>query len=167
MDFKRPARCRWQRTGREDRRSKFYEVSDNLPPDPELLFDALHREEVDYVVIGAFAISAHGATQSVGEIELTIDRTIENCAGFTEVLANLDARRLLSFRDHKPVDRYTPMRILDGEFRFDTAAGCGHLWRRRHAVVASARWRAKRLTAHRPSTIKSDRTAQSRSAKRR
>jgi hypothetical protein len=30
LDFKRPARCRKQRTGREDRRSKFYEVSDNL-----------------------------------------------------------------------------------------------------------------------------------------
>jgi len=30
LDFKRPERCRWQRTGREDRRSKFYEVSDNL-----------------------------------------------------------------------------------------------------------------------------------------
>ena len=30
MDFKRPERCRSQRTGREDRHSKFYEISDNL-----------------------------------------------------------------------------------------------------------------------------------------
>jgi hypothetical protein len=30
MDFMRPERCRRQRTGQEDRRSKFYEVSDNL-----------------------------------------------------------------------------------------------------------------------------------------
>jgi hypothetical protein len=30
MDFKRPERCQRQRTGREDRRSKFYEISDNL-----------------------------------------------------------------------------------------------------------------------------------------
>jgi putative transposase len=30
MDFTRPQRCRRQRTGREDRRSKFYEISDNL-----------------------------------------------------------------------------------------------------------------------------------------
>ena len=30
MDFNRPARCRWQRTGREDRRSNFYEISDIL-----------------------------------------------------------------------------------------------------------------------------------------
>jgi hypothetical protein len=30
MDFKRPERCHRQRTGREDRRSKFYEISDNL-----------------------------------------------------------------------------------------------------------------------------------------
>ena len=30
MDFKRPERCQPQRTGREDRRSKFYEISDNL-----------------------------------------------------------------------------------------------------------------------------------------
>jgi hypothetical protein len=31
MDFTRPERCQRQRTGREDRRSKFYEISDNLP----------------------------------------------------------------------------------------------------------------------------------------
>ena len=30
MDFKRPERCQPQRTGREDRRSNFYEVPDNL-----------------------------------------------------------------------------------------------------------------------------------------
>jgi hypothetical protein len=30
MDFTRPARCQRQRTGREDRHSKFYEISDNL-----------------------------------------------------------------------------------------------------------------------------------------
>jgi hypothetical protein len=30
MDFTRPERCRSQRTGREDRHSKFYEVPDNL-----------------------------------------------------------------------------------------------------------------------------------------
>ena len=30
MDFKRPERCQLQRTGREDRHSKFYEISDNL-----------------------------------------------------------------------------------------------------------------------------------------
>jgi hypothetical protein len=30
MDFTHPERCRTQRTGREDRRSKFYEISDNL-----------------------------------------------------------------------------------------------------------------------------------------
>ena len=34
MDFTRPERCQWQRTGREDRRSKFYEISDNLRPGP-------------------------------------------------------------------------------------------------------------------------------------
>jgi hypothetical protein len=30
MDFTHPQRCRTQRTGREDRRSQFYEISDNL-----------------------------------------------------------------------------------------------------------------------------------------
>jgi len=30
MDFTRPERCRQQRTGQEDRRSKFYETPDNL-----------------------------------------------------------------------------------------------------------------------------------------
>ena len=31
MDFKHPERCQPQRTGREDRHSKFYEIPDNLP----------------------------------------------------------------------------------------------------------------------------------------
>jgi hypothetical protein len=30
MDFKRPARSQRERTGREDRRLKFYELRDNL-----------------------------------------------------------------------------------------------------------------------------------------
>ena len=30
MDFKRPERCRWQRTRRENRHSNFYEIPDNL-----------------------------------------------------------------------------------------------------------------------------------------
>jgi hypothetical protein len=30
MDFTRPERCRPQRTGREDRHSKFHEITDNL-----------------------------------------------------------------------------------------------------------------------------------------
>jgi hypothetical protein len=35
MDFKRPERCRWQRTGREGRRSNFYETPDNLSDSEE------------------------------------------------------------------------------------------------------------------------------------
>ena len=39
MDFTRPERCQRQRTGREDRRSKFYEISDNLlDPEQAILF---------------------------------------------------------------------------------------------------------------------------------
>jgi hypothetical protein len=30
MDFNRPERCQQQRTGWEDRHSKFYDISDNL-----------------------------------------------------------------------------------------------------------------------------------------
>jgi hypothetical protein len=41
MDFKRPERCPSQRTGREDRRSKFYEISDNLFPHAETVMDAV------------------------------------------------------------------------------------------------------------------------------
>jgi hypothetical protein len=44
MDFTRPERCQRQRTGREDRRSKFYEISDNL--------DRLGEREADHVRIG-------------------------------------------------------------------------------------------------------------------
>jgi hypothetical protein len=46
LDFKRPERCRWQRTGREDRRSKFYEVPDNLVELVALLNDAPNLESV-------------------------------------------------------------------------------------------------------------------------
>jgi hypothetical protein len=106
------------------------DIGARRPPDPELLFDVLHREAVDYVAIGAFAVNAHGAIESVVAIELTIARTIENCARFTEALVSLDAQRVLSFRDRKPVDRHSPMRILDGEFFFDTAAGAINLLRR-------------------------------------
>jgi hypothetical protein len=39
MDFKRPERCQRQRTGREDRRSKFYEIPDNLAGAPSSHFE--------------------------------------------------------------------------------------------------------------------------------
>ena len=38
MDFTRPERCQRQRTGREDRRSKFYEISDNLGTSAQALY---------------------------------------------------------------------------------------------------------------------------------
>jgi hypothetical protein len=60
---------------------------------------------------------------STQSIDLTIARTIENCTAMTKVLVNLDARRLFSFRDRKPVERNAPMRILDGVFLFDTRVG--------------------------------------------
>ena len=43
MDFTRPERCRPQRTGREDRHSKFYEITDNL----DRRHPALHVSELD------------------------------------------------------------------------------------------------------------------------
>jgi hypothetical protein len=61
------------------------------PLRPELLFDALHRETVDYVVIGGFVMSAQARVVSIEIVDLTIARTIENCTAFTEVLLSLDA----------------------------------------------------------------------------
>ncbi len=94
------------------------------PLNPSLLFEALHRHQVDYVVIGGFAAIAHGSPRPTDDIDLTIARTIHNCTALTEVLLSLDAQRCLSFEERTPLDhRRGPTRILDGEFVFDTAAG--------------------------------------------
>jgi len=89
-----------------------------------LLFEALHRQAVDYVVIGGFAAIAHGRALFTKDIDLTFAPTIENCTALTEALLSLDAHRCLSPHDRKLLDpRRAPTRMLDREYVLDTAAG--------------------------------------------
>ena len=98
------------------------------PLDPELLFDALHGEAVDYVVIGAFAINTHGAIDFVAAIDLTIAQTIgtaqpspQHCSASTQSTA--------SARDRVPVE-------LPGQGAYSTASSSSTP-RRRHRPAAS------------------------------
>jgi len=92
---------------------------------PELLFEALHREAVDYVVIGGFAMGAYDQLCPTADIDLAIARTIENCTALTEVLCGLDAYKTrISPNARRPLERRRgPTRILDARHVFDTLAG--------------------------------------------
>ena len=52
MDFTRPERCRQQRTGQEDRRSKFYETPDNLREDDAEAGRLVYMWADDYKRVG-------------------------------------------------------------------------------------------------------------------
>jgi hypothetical protein len=64
MDFKRPERCQRQRTGREDRRSKFYEISDNLRP-PVRRANASCTEQRSKSISDSYRGCLEGAAQSI------------------------------------------------------------------------------------------------------
>ena len=99
-------------------------VGSRRPLRPELLFEALHRRAVDYVVIGGFASVAHRQADRTEHIELTIEETIENCTTLAEALLSLNAQSCLGPRDRKPLDSSrAATRIFEREYVLDTAAG--------------------------------------------
>ena len=49
-----------------------------LNPDFSDMLSAFNAAKVDYLVVGAYAVGAHGLPRSTGDIDLWIDPTPEN-----------------------------------------------------------------------------------------
>jgi len=56
------------------------------------IFRTLNRHGVDFVVVGGYAIAAHGVIRATDDLDLVVDRGWENASRLGVALKELDAR---------------------------------------------------------------------------
>ena len=97
------------------------------PLDPGALFDRLHEAGVRYIVIGGFAVIAHGVQRSTADLDICPDPDPANLARLASLLRDLDAAQAEAgdFRQEElPYDPTDPVQLgKGGNFRLDTSLG--------------------------------------------
>jgi hypothetical protein len=69
--------------------------------DPSRLLRLLHEYGVEHIIIGGFAVTAHGFTRTTKDLDIVPRATGENLARLAEALRDLDAA-VLDTGDFKP-----------------------------------------------------------------
>lgn len=93
-------------------------MRDDLEPrDPESsdllkICDALNRAGARYIVIGGIAMVLHGFNRGTEDIDLLVDRTVENIACLREALSILPDNAVREVRD-SDIEEYGVVRIAD------------------------------------------------------
>lgn len=64
------------------------------PLDVEAWFRRLHEAGIDYVVIGGFAVIAHGVVRATKDLDVVPSPDPENLRRLADLLADLDARQV-------------------------------------------------------------------------
>ena len=62
--------------------------------DPQRLFEHLHAAGVRYVIIGGWAVNAHGHRRFTGDLDICPDPALDNLRRLAALLAGLNARQL-------------------------------------------------------------------------
>lgn len=60
--------------------------------DPVAILATLNRHGVRYVVVGGFAVAAHGVVRATEDLDLVVERAWENAARLADALKELEAR---------------------------------------------------------------------------
>lgn len=81
------------------------------PLDAGGLLAALNRTGVGFVIIGGFAVSAHGYPRSTKDLDIVPDPNPDNLSRLADLLAELDAE-LLGVSEFRPAELIQP--DLDG-----------------------------------------------------
>lgn len=87
------------------------------PRDPESgdllrICDSLNRAGARYVVIGGMAMVLHGFNRGTEDIDLLVDRTVENIARLREALSILPDNAVREVRD-SDIEDYGVVRVAD------------------------------------------------------
>lgn len=97
------------------------------PLDPVGLFRRLHEAEVRYVIVGGFAVIAHGYQRTTSDLDICPDPDPSNLARFAFLLRDLEARHadVGDFDpDEFPYDPTDPEQLAQGgNFRLETSRG--------------------------------------------
>jgi hypothetical protein len=62
--------------------------------DPQRLFERLHAAGVRYVIIGGWAVNAHGHRRFTGDVDICPDPAFDNLSRLADLLAGLNAQQL-------------------------------------------------------------------------
>jgi hypothetical protein len=91
-------------------------MADDRPAalDPTKVFETLNRHGVDYVVIGGFAVIAHGHVRATKDVGLIASDERENLERFAAALRELGARLRGVDAEYLPVDPTNPDDLGNG-----------------------------------------------------
>ena len=88
------------------------------------MFAALHRHDVDYITIGAFAVIAHGYVRATADIDIVARQDRDNLERLAAALADLNARLRGVDADLLEIDPTDPDVLANGaSFTLATDAG--------------------------------------------
>lgn len=111
--------------------------------EPTRIFEALRVRNVDYVVIGAIAMAAHGVVRATTDVDIVPDTAPDNLERLAAAIADLGGA------PHGEPETAVTVELLgrDANMRFDTEVGqldvmCADRYRR---VFRELRGRAERL----------------------
>jgi hypothetical protein len=95
--------------------------------DPEPLLKYLHEREVEHIVVGGFAVNAHGVIRVTKDLDIVPNPAEKNLARLAEALRDLDAT-ILDAGDFEseemPADpTQTADLMLGGNFYLETSLG--------------------------------------------
>lgn len=95
--------------------------------DPAALFRRLHGAGVRYVVVGGFAVIAHGVQRSTKDLDICPEPDPANLARLASLLAELDVRHADAgdfAQEEFPYDPTDPAQLAEGgNFRLETSLG--------------------------------------------
>jgi hypothetical protein len=69
-------------------------MEDDPAFEPEAILAALNARGVRYVVVGGFAVAAHGVVRATADLDLVVELEWENAAALAAALVAIDARDL-------------------------------------------------------------------------
>ena len=83
--------------------------------DPAALLRRLHEAEVRCVVIGGFAVIAHGVQRATADLDICPDPDPANLSRLASLLDEIDARQVGDFTaDEFPYDPTDPGQLAEG-----------------------------------------------------
>lgn len=69
-------------------------MTDEARFEPEAILTALNAFGVRYVVVGGFAVAAHGVVRATADLDLVVERSWANAESLATALRSIDARDL-------------------------------------------------------------------------
>jgi hypothetical protein len=105
-------------------------MADELEPrDPESgdllrICDSLNKADARYIVIGGMAMVLHGFNRGTEDIDLLVDRTVENIARLRQALSILPDNAVQEVRD-SDIEEYGVVRVADEVVVDLMGAACG------------------------------------------